>query len=412
MKQTILLFACLLCLGCTLPLAGFWLGAGSLQTNATIALASAWGNATQGAADGTSTSDATNTANSADTGTDTQSSAGQALADLWGSTGDTAQSSNTESITTQDNTTSETQNTASDGASQAVDEFDSAADLAPLLLYNEANGQVLTVSVAEYLIGAVASELPMTWPDAALQAQAIACHSYILYCKEHADTTAMDGAYLAVDPARRQGYMTDEILQSYWGDDYEANYARLAALVAQVLDVVVLFDGAPAATSYFAISNGTTESSAIVWGEALPYLTSVSSTADANAEGYTETVTYTTAQVENILYTAFGIAPNGLDPTQYFGAFTLTDAGYIASIEVCGTSIAGTTFRTAFALRSSCFWVVYSDDAESFSFTTLGYGHGVGLSQWGAYFMAEGGSSYADILAHYYPYTTLGVTEA
>ena len=84
----------------------------------------------------------------------------------------------------------------------------------------------------EYLIGAVAAEMPITWPDEALKAQAIAAHSYALYCRDHAADPA--AGWLTADPARRQGYLTDTVLRSYWGTAYEENHARLAALVDAV----------------------------------------------------------------------------------------------------------------------------------------------------------------------------------
>ena len=101
--------------------------------------------------------------------------------------------------------------------------------------------------------------MPLTWPDEALKAQIVAAHSYALYCRDHA--SAANGSWLSADPARRQGYLTDTVLHSYWGTDYEANYARLSALVDAVLSDVLCYDGAAAGTSYFAISNGRTEAS-------------------------------------------------------------------------------------------------------------------------------------------------------
>ncbi len=403
MKHIFLLFVSLLCLGVFCPIGGYYLGQG-LPSNAS---ATAEHDTTESSTDSTSNPDSTN---SADNTSNTTSASG------------TDSTSNPNANTTASEQTLQSLLDAADAqntpttSEDASDEGDDSAlgdALAPVLLYEEGSGEVLSVSVRDYLIGATASELAMTWPDEALKAQIVACHSYILYCKENTDTDALGGAYRSVDPARRQGYMTDSILQSYWGTDYAANHARLSALVDEVLDVVVLYEGEVAATSYFAISNTMTESSAEVWGEALPYLISVDSSADANAEGYLQSVTYTEAQVESILFTVFGISTTAYgdddryEPSEYFGAVTLTDAGYVAQIEVCGVAISGVTFRSAFSLRSSCFWVYYNGDG-TFTITTAGYGHGVGLSQWGAKFMAESGSSYAEILAHYYPNTVLG----
>lgn len=144
--------------------------------------------------------------------------------------------------------------------------FEGDADV--FLIEDLSTGEVQQVSKRDYLIGAAAAEMPLTWPDEALKAQIVAAHSYALYCRDHA--SAANGSWLSADPARRQGYLTDAVLHSYWGTDYEANYARLSALADAVLSDVLCYDGAAAGTSYFAISNGRTEASENVWGSALP----------------------------------------------------------------------------------------------------------------------------------------------
>ena len=284
------------------------------------------------------------------------------------------------------------------------------AALAPLYILDTGTQQVLTVSVRDYLIGAVASEMPMTWPDAALQAQAVACHSYALYCKANNDPAAYSGAYFAADPARRQNFMTDTVLRSYWGVDYAANYARLAALVDEVLDTVVCYEGAAAATSYFAISAGRTEASQNVWSTSLPYLQGVDSAADKDAPDYARTITYTGQQMYDALVLNLGLQPDGYSDAEYFGSCSYTNAGYVRSITVCGTEVSGTKLRSALGLRSACFAIAYAND--TFTITTYGYGHGVGLSQYGACAMAQAGSSWQQILQHYYPGTTLGSAAA
>ena len=130
--------------------------------------------------------------------------------------------------------------------------FEGDADV--FLIEDLSTGEVQQVPKRDYLIGAAAAEMPLTWPDEALKAQIVAAHSYALYCRDHA--SAANGSWLSADPARRQGYLTDAVLHSYWGTDYEANYARLSALADAVLSDVLCYDGAAAGTSYFAISNG------------------------------------------------------------------------------------------------------------------------------------------------------------
>lgn len=275
-------------------------------------------------------------------------------------------------------------------------------DAEVFLIEDQSTGEVQQVPRRDYLIGAVAAEMPLSWPDEALKAQAVAAHSYVLYCRDHA--TAANGAWLSADPARRQGYLTDTVLHSYWGTRYDANYIRLSALVDSVLTQVLCYEGAPAGTSYFAISNGRTEASENVWGTALPYLVSVDSSTDLAADHYEYALTLSAQQTAQQL-AALGLTADLAAPEQWFGTPEYTAAGYVAALPVCGQRITGTALRQALGLRSTCFTVRY--ESGTFCFTTKGYGHGVGLSQWGAKALAEQGQNFADILAHYYPGTSL-----
>lgn len=277
-----------------------------------------------------------------------------------------------------------------------------AGDADRFLIQDASTGQVLELSRREYLIGAVAAEMPVSWPDEALKAQAVAAHSYALYCRDHAAPDSI--GWLTADPARRQGCLTDPVLRSYWGTAYETNYARLSALVDEVEHTVLLCDGAPACASYFAISNGRTEASENVWGASLPYLVAVDSSTDLQADHYEVTLTLSSAQVQAAL-AAQGLTPDAAAPEQWFSSPTRTASGYVARLSVCGVERSGAFLRRALGLRSTDFTIRYENG--QFYITTHGYGHGVGLSQWGAKALAEQGLSYDAILAHYFPGTTL-----
>ena len=270
------------------------------------------------------------------------------------------------------------------------------------LIADQSTGEVQQVSRRNYILGAVAAEMPIDWPDEALKAQAIAAHSYALYCRDH--SSAESGAWLSADPARRQGYLTDAVLRSYWGTNYESNYARLSALVDSVLTQVLCYDDTAAGTSYFAISNGRTEASENVWGTPLPYLIAVDSESDRTADNYEVTLSLTAAQVQSSLF-ALGLTPDLAQAEHWFGAPEHTPSGYVSSLLVCGQRVTGTALRRALGLRSTDFTFSYSNG--TFTITTHGYGHGVGLSQWGAKTMAEQGNLCAEILAHYFPGTIL-----
>ena len=229
-----------------------------------------------------------------------------------------------------------------------------SADAETFLVEDQATGQVLELSRQEYVLGAVAAEMPVSWPDEALKAQAVAAHSYALYCRDH--TPLQSGAWLTADPARRQGCLTEPVLRSYWGTAYEQNYARLSALVDEVLDEILYYENAPACASYFAISNGQTEASENVWGSALPYLISVDSSTDRSADNYEYTITFSAEQLQQAL-AGLGISADLAAPEGWFGPAALTSAGYTKTVTVCGQTVSGTTLRRALGLRSTCFTV-------------------------------------------------------
>lgn len=263
-----------------------------------------------------------------------------------------------------------------------------------LTLYDAAAGEEITVSVAEFLTGAAASELPPDWPDDAIRAQMVASHSYALSLGEEP---------FQVNSALCAGWTSAGVLRARWGEDFSRRYARLQELAREVADALLCYDGAPAAACYHSISAGHTEASQNVWLTALPYLQGVESPWDANVADYEVSVTYSLPQMTAMLQ-SLGLTPEG-EPAGWFGAPQWDDAGYVAQMEVCGTAFTGTRLRSAFSLRSASFTVAYGEG--QFTLTTRGYGHGVGLSQYGAKAMAEGGAGWQEILTYYFPGCTV-----
>ena len=263
-----------------------------------------------------------------------------------------------------------------------------------LTLYDAAAGEEITVSVAEFLTGAAASELPPDWPDDAIRAQMVASHSYALSLGEEP---------FQVNSALCAGWTSAGVLRARWGEDFSRRYARLQELAREVADALLCYDGAPAAACYHSTSAGHTEASQNVWLTALPYLQGVESPWDANVADYEVSVTYSLPQMTAMLQ-SLGLTPEG-EPAGWFGAPQWDDAGYVAQMEVCGTAFTGTRLRSAFSLRSASFTVAYGEG--QFTLTTRGYGHGVGLSQYGAKAMAEGGAGWQEILTYYFPGCTV-----
>ena len=229
----------------------------------------------------------------------------------------------------------------------------------------------------------------------AVLAQMAAAHSYAL---------SLGGAAFTCNSAQCAGWTSAEVLRARWGDDFAAYYSRLAALADEVSGAVLCWDGAPAAACYHSSSAGQTEASQNVWLTAVPYLQGVASPWDADAPGFETSVTYSAEQVYTIL-TGLGLdtdeIPNA--PAGWFGEGVLDSAGYVAQMPVCGQVFTGTRLRSAFSLRSAAFTVAYDAGENAFVFTTHGYGHGVGLSQYGAKAMAEDGKTWREILEWYFP---------
>ena len=261
-------------------------------------------------------------------------------------------------------------------------------------VYDEALGKERLLSVEAFMAGAAACEMPPDWPDAALQAQMVASRSY----------AQAQSQPMTVNSAQCSGWTEESILKLRWGDDFEAAYARLQALAAQVSGAVLLYDGAPAAACYHAASCGHTEASQNVWLTALPYLQGVDSPWDRTAPDFEVTVEYTAPQLSDAVASLTGAIPQG-DAAGWLGDTVWDAAGYVQSITIAGQKLTGSEVRGALGLRSACFSMAW--DGAVFTVTTRGYGHGVGLSQYGAKAMAEGGSSWREILAYYFPGTQL-----
>ena len=215
----------------------------------------------------------------------------------------------------------------------------------------------------DFVRGAVAAEMPMTYPDEALRAQAVAAHSYALAVKAQADpdNEALKGAYFSANPTQRLGYITDTVMRAMWGEDYEANRTRLYTVVDSVLDEILLYDGQPAMACYHAISGGKTEAAEAVWGAAVPYLVSVDSPLDLTSPDYEQTITVTKQEVAEDIAAAFPDIVLEGDAAGWFGTPQLTAAGYVDSITIGGVPCKGTAVRAALRLRSASFTITWTE---------------------------------------------------
>lgn len=293
---------------------------------------------------------------------------------------------NTETGEKTDTESAETENTDGDGS---------------VTVFLSGENKTVTVSYFEYTCGSTAAEMPLSYEKEALKAQAVACFTNALRLKsaESADETLL-GADISDDTGIHQGYISKEERKEKWGDSFEEYEKKLEDIVKDVENEVITYKGELCTASFFAISSGSTESAQNIWGNRIPYLVSVKSNGDTLSPDYSTVSKYTKDLLEEPLK-KLGVSLDGdLDMKKLIEVKKVSDSKTVLSALVCEKEFTGEEIRSAFSLRSPCFSVKCDDSGVTF--TVLGYGHGVGLSQYGANYMAKSGSDYKEILKHYY----------
>lgn len=273
------------------------------------------------------------------------------------------------------------------------------------LVLDTAAGQVLSVKAEDYIIGAVCAEMPASFEPEALKAQAVAAHTYAVRQREReleTPTAELKGAYFSNDSSKYQAFFTTDQMKEFYGDSYEENYKKVSEAVKDVLDEILVYKGEPIVAAFHSMSGGMTESAEIVWGTAFDYLVPVKSEEDVDAPDFLEETVLTAAELSARLTAKY---PELALPEDKAAWLTITErspSGTITKLSVGGKEITGIDLRTLLSLRSANFDITYTPDTDQFTVTTKGYGHGVGLSQYGANAMAAAGKTYKDILIHYY----------
>lgn len=256
------------------------------------------------------------------------------------------------------------------------------------------SGEVSEYSAEDYIVGVVAAEMPALYHEEALKAQAVAAYTYACIRKTENSQKSYD---ITTDPTTDQAFLTESELQDKWGDKAEEYIAKIKSCVKEVAGLMITHNGTPIVAVYHAISSGTTENSQDVWGKELPYLKSVASEGDKLATNYISQKEFTLEEIKKLFADELNTSDNRKD---YFTDIKRTNTGLIKEISVCKEKLTGARVRSILDLKSTNFEVEYTED--KFKFTVYGYGHGVGMSQNGANFMAKQGHSYKEILTHYY----------
>ncbi len=277
-----------------------------------------------------------------------------------------------------------------------------AAEPAPERLLVKCGPEVYDVDMQEYLIGVVAAEMPASFQPEALKAQAVAARTYAMYC---AETCRHSDAQVCTDYACCQAWISREDMENNWGESFESYYAAVSQAVEETEGEYLIYEGQPVFAAFHSSSCGATEDCGAIWNP-LPYLVSVSSPESADTvPGFVSRVELSSLDFRDTVLSAYPWADFTGEESSWVGEISLEDSGRVAWAVLGGVEISGTEIRSLFSLRSTAFTLEYT--GTGFLFTVTGYGHGVGMSQYGADLMAAQGSDYTQILAHYYPGTTL-----
>ncbi|MBD2868377.1 stage II sporulation protein D [Paenibacillus sp. IB182493] len=265
-------------------------------------------------------------------------------------------------------------------------------------VYLTGEKRVETVPLETYVRGVIAAEMPIEFELEALKAQAIAARTYIVRRLERGDGSGVPvkGADVT-DTIEHQVYVSLKELEDKWPEaDRESSMRKLNDAVAETKGQIITYAGEPIEAVFFSTSNGHTENSEDYWQQKVPYLRSVASPWDEKlSPKYKETVELSL----QAFYGKLGIAKKGRAKPA-IRVTEKTEGGRIGRITIGETDFTGREVREKLGLASSQFtWRVKGD---TIAITTYGYGHGVGMSQWGANGMAQEGRTAEDILRYYY----------
>lgn len=261
-------------------------------------------------------------------------------------------------------------------------------------VYRIASKEIQKLPLESYLIGVVAAEMPADFEKEALKAQALTARTYIVNQLIQNNRWGLPDDADVSDSERHQVYKNDQELKALWGSDYSWKMKKITEAVQETSGQILTYDGNPITATFFSTSNGYTENSEDYWKAAYPYLKSVSSPWDANSPKFHNKVVMTVADFEQKL----GV--NVSNSSQIGTVIERTSGKRVGIVEIGGKKLTGKQIREKLNLKSSDF--DWERQGNQITITTKGYGHGVGMSQYGANGMAQEGKNYEQIVKYYY----------
>ncbi|KAB7671819.1 stage II sporulation protein D [Bacillus sp. B1-b2] len=264
-------------------------------------------------------------------------------------------------------------------------------------VYRESKEVVEKLDLEEYVVGVVASEMPAKFEMEALKAQALTARTYIVKRIVSDKAAELPEGAIVGDSISYQVYNDQEELKKIWenaGYDWQKNMKKIEEAVAETRGQILTFEGNPIDATFFSTSNGYTENSDDVWANSISYLQSVESPWDVDSPKFNGEQTISVKEFEESLGVQLSSSSNIMENITY------TKGKRIDSATINGKELSGTEIREKLKLKSTDFTM--DRDGDNIIVKTKGYGHGVGMSQYGANGMAVSGKTYEDIVKYYY----------
>jgi len=271
-------------------------------------------------------------------------------------------------------------------------------------VYVKAEEKVREMEVSQYLKEVVSAEMPAEFEFEALKAQAVAARTYLERKKElNENDEAHKGAVICTDSTHCKAWISEEERRKMWNSEKNDEYwDKISRAVDETEDEILMYKGEIVNAVFHSTSSGKTENSADVWGNDVPYLKSVESEGDLFSPKYKSEFSCSEEEFKNKITEK---VENAVSEAELFSDIVRSEAGGIISMKVLGVDMKGTEFRNIFGLNSTN--IQFQVENGFVHMSILGYGHGVGMSQYGADYMASQGYNYKDILLKYYQGTEL-----
>ena len=267
-------------------------------------------------------------------------------------------------------------------------------------MYNANTGKVEELQLEDYVKGVVSAEMPANFSEEAIKAQAIAARTYY-FSKRISNCSQSKGGEIC-NTTHCQVYISKEEKMKQWGSQGEVYWSKVSKAVDDTAGKILVYNGKLVMyPQFFATSSGKTEDAKDVLSQNVPYLVSTESPGEESAPKYETKKTISLSNMANSIidkYPNSGITTSNIQSKIQILSRTL--GGAVKEIKLGESTISGVDFRRLLNLNSANFTLEFS--ASSITINCKGYGHGVGMSQWGANAMAKNGSDYEAVLKHYY----------